>query len=72
MSDWRLGIDFGIQLMLAEALEILRDEEWHELSKNYSSTSEDLHHDSTYCWACQVAEQLITRSRNIIKGEANA
>jgi hypothetical protein len=35
-------------------IKILSDPEWHEESKNYTQTDNDLSHDSDYCWGCQL------------------
>lgn len=54
----QLAHNVGVGKTIRRVLDLLANDEWHELSKNYSSMSEDLHHDTTYCWACQLSEQV--------------
>jgi hypothetical protein len=64
LTELEAGILMGRQQALSTALNLLRDDEWHDLSKNYSSTTEDLHHDPEYCWACQVSTLLVKEINN--------
>lgn len=55
----QLAHDTGVGKTIRRVLDLLANDEWHELSKNYTSTGwEDLRHDTTYCWACQLIEQV--------------
>ena len=54
----KLAHDTGVSKTIRRVLDLLADDEWHELSKSYTSMGEDLYHAPDYCWACQLIEQV--------------